>query len=116
MTYMKIIQIIPAPAWLLLRYKGAHDEVERCKPLCLALVEHEDGDTGIELVDIDSVGCISFAKDACNFDGIDWNNRRMTDDPSQSFPKSQALGILPQKKAAPGAANTQDGEQTQHSS
>lgn len=99
MTYMKIIQIIPAPAWLLLRYKGAHDEVERCKPLCLALVEHEDGDTGIELVDIDSAGYISFAKDACNFDGIDWNNRRMTDDPGQSFPKSQAFVNL--GKAAP---------------
>lgn len=72
MDKCKIIQIIPAPADMLLRYREDDGEKSRWRPLCLALVEYEDGDTEIKLVDIDADGYIDFAEDASNFDGIDW--------------------------------------------
>lgn len=68
----KIVQIIPAPADMLLRYREDDGEMSRYRPLCLALVEYEDGGTEIKLMDIDSTGWIDYADTACNFDGIDW--------------------------------------------
>ena len=101
----KIIQIIPAPSDLLLRYKQDDGEMERWKPLCIALVEYGDGGTEIKLVDVDTVGYIDFADDADIYDGIDWiggnpcNHYRCHCDFKQN--------------TAQGAANTRDGRAEQ---
>ena len=69
-----IIQIIPAPADMLLRYRDIDDnsEMERWRPLCLALVQYEDGANEVRILDVEKYGVIEFADDARNFDGVDW--------------------------------------------
>lgn len=79
----KIIQIIPAPDNLLLRYRMDDGKIERWRSLCLALVELENGDTEVKLVDIDSYGVIEFADTASNFNGIDWKEAT----PNETTPK-----------------------------
>ena len=72
MRKCKIIQIIPAPADMILRYREDDGEMFQCRPLCLALVECEDGATYVRIMDTDMHGEIDFSNDSSNFDGIDW--------------------------------------------
>lgn len=100
----RIIQIIPAPSDLLLRYKQDDGEMERWKPLCIALVEYEDGGTEIKLVDVDMVGYIDFADDANDYDGIDW----ICGNPCNHY--RCHCDCRDKERAAQGATNTEDGK------
>lgn len=100
----RIIQIIPAPSDLLLRYKQDDGEMEQWKPLCIALVEYEDGGTEIKLVGVDMVGYIDFADDANNYDGIDW----IGENPCNHY--RCHCDCRDKERAAQGATNTEDGK------
>lgn len=67
-----IIQIVPAPAGMLLKYREDDGSITRLRPLCLALFQNEDGGTEIKVMDIDSCGYIDTADSLANFAGIEW--------------------------------------------
>lgn len=72
MNGSRIIQIIPAPPGMLLRYKEDNGEMSHWKPFCLALVRHSEGTDEVRIMDIDQYGVIEFADSSANFDGVDW--------------------------------------------
>ncbi len=72
MDEARIIQIIPAPADMLLKYKEDDGSVSQYRPLCLALVRHSEGADEVRIMVVDVCGMIDFADTASNFEGVDW--------------------------------------------
>lgn len=72
----EIVQIIPAPSDLFIRYKGIDGEPDSLnKCLCLALTEDAEGSRGIRPVDIDEDGWIDFPDTVKNYGGVVWGSR-----------------------------------------
>lgn len=61
-----IVQIIPAPADMLVKYKEDDGRISQWKPLCLALMQNGE----VRIVDMDADGLEDFADEAANFEGI----------------------------------------------
>ena len=64
MDEARIIQIIPAPADMLLKYKEDDGSVSQYRPLCLALVRHSEGADEVCIMAVDVCGMIDFADTA----------------------------------------------------
>lgn len=78
MDEARIIQIIPAPADMLLKYKEDDGSVSRYRPLCIALVRYSEAADEVRIMAVGAYGMIDFADTASNFEGVDWREGGVT--------------------------------------